>query len=58
LFRLQRLSETLAQRAELCKLELRKLGIPLSEVRNRRVEPLLLMLLLGAYNAAPHDVLK
>ena len=58
LLRLQRLGESLAQRAELRKLELGQLGIASSEVRDRCVEPLLLMLLFGADNAAPHDVLK
>ena len=55
---LQRLSESLTQRAELRKIELRQLRIPSSEVRDRCVKPLRLMLLLGADNAAPHDMLK
>jgi len=55
---LQRLGEPLAQRAELRKLELGQLGIASSEVRDRCVKPLRLVLLLGADNAAPHDVLK
>ncbi len=55
---LQRLGESLTQRAELRKLKLRQLWVASSEVSDRCIKPLRLVLQFGANNAAPHDVLK
>src|SRR5665213_1263533 len=55
---LQRLGESLSQRAKLRKLKLRQLWVASSEVSDRCFKPLRLVLQLGADNAAPHDVLK
>src|SRR5688572_20701019 len=55
---LRGLYEPLAERAEVVHFGLRQLVVPLGEVRHGLVEPLSLMLLLGADHAAPHDVLK
>jgi hypothetical protein len=57
-FLLGRLGESLAKRAELDDLIGAELMVALGHIRHRLVEPGLLIFLLGARNAAPHDMLK
>ena len=56
--RLRRLGESLAQRAKLLELVWLELGKTLGKVRQRGIEPLLLVIGMTSDNTALHDMLE